>query len=266
MKRILYLAFAITALLLTARGYSQVLRGPFVPGSGQYSIIPGGDFETGDMAGWADSAGGQPGAFTATKAAAFAGGYGAQSTVTTSGVGAGFGAGRLVEVQPGQTYILSAFFITEHVRGRLYVDLGDVSFEPHMGTSGGVGGDPQVAQWQFAYAAFTVPADVLGVRVRLSHDSVFTPGDYGYVDDVAITPVAQFRLPTRLPIASIEVSEVTICWLSEPETMYQVQYRSELTTNLWVNLGPAVAGDGTRQCTPDAVTSAQRFYQVIILP
>jgi hypothetical protein len=120
--------------------------------------------------------------------------------VSASGTGAGFGAGRLVEVSEGKTYVLSAFFYTEHAPGHIYMDLGDVSFEPYFGTADSDGVPSGIPNWQFAYASFTVPADVVAVRVRVNHDHRFAPGDSGYIDDIAITPVSEFAPPIPLPV------------------------------------------------------------------
>ena len=65
---------------------------------------------------------------------------------------------------------------------------------------------------------------------------------------------------------TIQVSEVRLCWNSVSNAMYQVQYRSELTTNQWTNLGPPVAGNGTGNWITDPVRAPRRFYQVVELP
>ena len=76
----------------------------------------------------------------------------------------------------------------------------------------------------------------------------------------------------RVPIASglpkltIQFSQVQICWNSDGDKTYQVQYRSELTTNAWVDLGTPIAGTGTTSCITDPITGPRRFYQVVVLP
>ena len=72
----------------------------------------------------------------------------------------------------------------------------------------------------------------------------------------------------RVPYLSIRVLQVELCWDSTPTDIYQVQYRSTLTTNQWVNLDGAIAGDGSRQCITDSVSPVdlQRFYRLVITP
>jgi hypothetical protein len=66
---------------------------------------------------------------------------------------------------------------------------------------------------------------------------------------------------------TIEVAEVDVCWLSEVNKNYQLEYRSELTTNLWVSLGLPTAGDGLRKCVTDSVRQQpRRFYRIRELP
>lgn len=47
---------------------------------------------------------------------------------------------------------------------------------------------------------------------------------------------------------------------------YQVQYRSELTSNAWVDLGTAIAGADRTECIADSVSGPHRFYRVLINP
>jgi hypothetical protein len=55
----------------------------------------------------------------------------------------------------------------------------------------------------------------------------------------------------REPSLNIAVSQVRLCWNSRTNRNYQVQYRSVLTTNEWVNLGSPILGNGGTQCVTD---------------
>jgi hypothetical protein len=68
------------------------------------------------------------------------------------------------------------------------------------------------------------------------------------------------------PNLRIEVSQVRVCWFTPTNKTSQLQYRSTLTTNDWVNLGSAVPGTGYTTCISDAVDGPQRFYRVLYLP
>lgn len=64
-------------------------------------------------------------------------------------------------------------------------------------------------------------------------------------------------------------SQVEICWPSLPEQIYQIQYRSPLTTNFWTDLGTTILGTGTQNCVLEDVPAEgpPRFYRVIrVLP
>jgi hypothetical protein len=70
------------------------------------------------------------------------------------------------------------------------------------------------------------------------------------------------------PRPTVRVSEVEVCWESVTNRNYQVQYRSSFPTNIWTNLGPSVAGNGTTNCIADKVPlgEPQRFYRVLPAP
>lgn len=64
---------------------------------------------------------------------------------------------------------------------------------------------------------------------------------------------------------SIRVSEVEVCWNTESNVSYRVEYRSTLTTNAWLPLGTnCYSGDGSIKCVYDAVPvgEPQRFYRL----
>lgn len=71
--------------------------------------------------------------------------------------------------------------------------------------------------------------------------------------------------PPEVQRVTVDVSQVRVCWNSTTTNNYQVQYRSELTTNEWVSLGGPVMGNGTTNCVTDSVTDPKRFYQVLRL-
>jgi hypothetical protein len=54
----------------------------------------------------------------------------------------------------------------------------------------------------------------------------------------ADTHVTQFTFEPP-PLVTIRASQVEVCWNSISNLTYQVQYRSDLTTNLWTSLGVA---------------------------
>lgn len=66
--------------------------------------------------------------------------------------------------------------------------------------------------------------------------------------------------------ATIRVSQVEICWNSDTNAGYQVQYRSDLTTNVWAPLVECVPGGVSNTCVTDAVLPgmATRFYRVVL--
>jgi len=70
----------------------------------------------------------------------------------------------------------------------------------------------------------------------------------------------------RAPKLSIEISQVRLCWPSQTNVIYQVQYRTALTTNDWADLGPLIPGTGANCCTTDEVMVPRRYYRVVAMP
>jgi hypothetical protein len=71
---------------------------------------------------------------------------------------------------------------------------------------------------------------------------------------------------TPLPTLSIRVSQVELCWDTILNRTYQLQYRSDLTANIWTDLGTQISGTGARVCVQDPVPvgQPQRFYRVVL--
>lgn len=73
--------------------------------------------------------------------------------------------------------------------------------------------------------------------------------------------------PLSAPSLSFRFSQVALCWPSCSNQVYQVQYASALNTNLWMNLGSTVTGDGSQQCVTDEIPAEgqpQRFYRLTL--
>ena len=79
-----------------------------------------------------------------------------------------------------------------------------------------------------------------------------------------------FAKPTQFtfeppPLVTIRASQVEVCWNSQSNVTYQVQYRSDLTTNLWTSLGGCIRSTNSTSCINDPIVvgQAQRFYRVV---
>jgi len=88
------------------------------------------------------------------------------------------------------------------------------------------------------------------------------PGD-AYFDNIRL--VASKRREPRL---QLHFTEITVCWESEINHNYQLQYRSSHTTGGWTNVGAPVAGNGETICVADHLPlgEPQRFYRVVDAP
>ncbi len=77
------------------------------------------------------------------------------------------------------------------------------------------------------------------------------------LDDVSVLPVT--------PALAIGVSQVRLCWQSQTNRLYQLQYSSNLTSNSWTDLGAPILSTGN-DCSEQPVSEPRRFYRVILLP
>jgi hypothetical protein len=68
------------------------------------------------------------------------------------------------------------------------------------------------------------------------------------------------------PLVTIRASQVEVCWNSKTNLTYQVQYRSDLTTNLWTSLVDCIRSTNSTSCVydPIVVGQPQRFYRVVL--
>jgi hypothetical protein len=88
-----------------------------------------------------------------------------------------------------------------------------------------------------------------------------------YVSEAANNRI--LKITHESPLMSIRVSQVEICWTSYSNYLYNVQYRSDLTTNVWVDLFPTnILATGSETCVFDDIPRGrpQRYYRVVELP
>ncbi len=101
----------------------------------------------------------------------------------------------------------------------------------------------------------------VAVTPRTTIQFTDTTGTVNYdltLDDVSVERVT--------PHLSIECSQVRICWESQTNRSYQLQYQSALTTNIWTDSGVPVPGTGATDCTEQPISEPRRFYRVVRLP
>jgi hypothetical protein len=59
---------------------------------------------------------------------------------------------------------------------------------------------------------------------------------------------------------------IGLIWTAEPGRSYRVQFKSELGAAEWTDLPGTIMATGTTASRTDAVTGAQRFYRVVLVP
>lgn len=184
---------AVLGLLPCAAAMGGWLPGPFVTGSGHYTLIPGGDFESG-TAEWI-LLGDYYGTWMISPEKAWSPTHAAKATAKRTSPNVGFAwLNQSVPVTGGQTYVLSGFFY--RLQGQAYW----LFMDDWDGTSFSVFVKSRATfadQWQFCWEEVTFPAGVSSITIRICLDTM-DAGDTGYIDDVALTPVTEFVPPRSL--------------------------------------------------------------------
>lgn len=155
--------------------------------SGHWNRVPGGDFESADIAAWFET---QPTrCMWVTEPDQGVGAYSIHSIPIITGL-SGCALQQDLPVSAGP-YMLSGYFrVNELVNGdQVYLDLNDTPFDINLT---GPSGDPG---WHFLAGQVDVPSGTTQVTLRLVHDGNLTSARTGYADEIALTPVGEFTAP-----------------------------------------------------------------------
>jgi hypothetical protein len=119
------------------------------------------------------------------------------------------------------------------------------------------GGEPNNGMGVFAYENQSIMYGEADPRRGLWNDMIGSVPEQQYFGVVEVAPQI-----------SIRVSEVELCWPTVTNVLYQLQYRTNLATNTWTNLGGQLPGTGAPVCFKVAVDagSPQRFFRVVTSP
>lgn len=187
-------ALLIAAIWLPVTAEAGLVLQPVI-GTGQWTLLPNGGFETGKLTPWANEVNTHLGQFVVSTENPYQGRYSVKAVPTQEFATYGFGlrTGE-IPVIPGETYVLSGFFnLTQSSPGNFYLDLNDT---PDEVTTGVYFDNYGISGWFFAWEIFTVPKDVISVRVRMIRDHIVHVGEYGYIDQAGLTLARDFVPPT----------------------------------------------------------------------
>jgi len=111
---------------------------------------------------------------------------------------------------------------------------------------------------------FVVAAPAVSARDRVDTHQVGASGRNDYIGSFTLDVSSRHR-QSRI---QLHVTEVTLCWDSQTNQSYQVQYRSAHSPSGWTDVGAPVTGNGGTNCVADHLPfgEPQRFYRVIDVP
>lgn len=198
MKSLTISLFLLCVFFLPLSATQIQLEGPFWSNVGYWTDVTSGGFETG-LSPWSVITPSR-GTMEASTQTDYAGNASVKINALTTFTGPGYGIGQTISVTAGQTYVLSGFLQQGTITtGRIYLDFCDVGWENEVHFA--VSSTPKAA-WQFAYGTVTIPVGVTSVYLRLVHDLNVIAGQYAYVDEIALTPIASFVAPVPVPEVS----------------------------------------------------------------
>jgi hypothetical protein len=117
---------------------------------------------------------------------------------------------------------------------------------------------------------YYVAATNLFEQNRVGTHGVGEDGRFDFVGTFTLVVGRERRPPPERPIKiDLHITEVTICWESELNREYQLQYHSGGSREgVWTNVGGPVAGTGGTKCVADhiAIGESRRIYRVIDIP
>jgi hypothetical protein len=176
----------------------------------------------------------------------------------------GLGRGRLTQAfatTPGVLYTVTFAYANSYPNSstpasatvRVFDGLGD-RLNQTITHTGSVAGN---LNWTVFTAQFTALQNTTSLEFTSLTDSG------GWSGGILLDAVQVFESP---PLATIRTSQVEVCWNSQSNVTYQVQYRSDLTTNLWTSLVNCVRSTNSTTCIYDPIVAGQpsRFYRVLL--
>jgi photosystem II stability/assembly factor-like uncharacterized protein len=216
-------------------------------------LVQNGGFETGDFTGWTlspDADGfdfvddGYESDYAPHSGSYFAifGQYSMDGYVTLS---------QTLPTTPGSAYLLSFWWENgDFAPNRLEVDWNGTTVMDQSDAS--------------------LPSWTQQVFILTATNSSTTLSFYGYddnwyvgLDDVSVTALA----PTVSQVISATNGTLQFSWNAVSGLAYQVQYRTNLLSGSWQNLGSPITANSSRIITADNIgPDKQRFYRTVVLP
>ncbi len=182
-----------------ASAQSGLISGPFDPHSGNYDVIEGGSFEAGDPIDvWSDPIGLDIANVIRVSNPVVKGSF--SGLLTSGGSGDYYQYHKNgIPLVSGQTYVLSAFFRGEEAGGGVGLDLGNFAgqFFGITAITNVAKTSETVGKWYFGYATFV--ANNPSMTIRLVNYGTTGVNARNYFDDIAVTPVNEFRAVQAVP-------------------------------------------------------------------
>ncbi len=116
--------------------------------------------------------------------------------------------------------------------------------------------------WRFYSKTFTAGKTI----TTLEFTSLSASNIYGGILLDAVAVIGPLTAPDLTIHRSPGDSQLELCWNSVSNISYDLQYSSNLTSNIWLPLTNCVQGNGVTNCAYDAIQfgQPQKFYRIVV--
>jgi len=159
---------------------------------------------------------------------------------------------------PGQAYTLSFWVMGSGdggggITNEFILKWGDTTLLDQV--------NPVIPDWTIMQFAVTANAAVTVLTFGGRNNQ-----DYIYLDDVSVAIPETQSAPTFLSVTNAS-GLVQFSWSAAVGRAYQIQYRTDLAGDTWVDLGsPVTATNSTMAGSDSIAANPRRFYRVVLLP
>jgi len=138
------------------------------------------------------------------------------------------------------------------------------------------GSQPLFCQWRFNGSPLTDGGNISGSgtsTLTISNVSPLNAGKYSLSVSNALGSITSTGAllavvsPPVFQTVSQTNGALTLTWSAAPGQTYQLQYKSELASTNWLNLGDAIVATSPAVTASDVIGfNSKRFYRVVLIP
>jgi hypothetical protein len=184
--------------------------------------------------------------------------------VPSAATGTGLGNYSITYTNGALTVAPAALTITANNRTKTYGQA--VSFAGTEFTAAGLTNSDAVTNVTLTSAGSAATATVAGSPYPIVPSAAIGTGlgNYAiaYVNGVLTVTNAQLSIQSAIASSNLFI----FTWSAVATETYQVQYRTDLSQGIWINLGSPVTATNSSASASNGITNSQAFYRIQVVP